>query len=106
MNLRRGFKLWNFNIIESVIETFKVLLNVFYMILSLDMIPINSCVWTRPKEDRQCDMVIWICLALGVALLGSVALLEEVSTYGVELCEIPPIFLEVSFLPFCLLNKM
>jgi hypothetical protein len=46
MNLRRDFKLWTFNGVESVIdyETFEVGQNVFYIILCLGMAPIDSCV--------------------------------------------------------------
>ena len=42
--------------------------------------------------------VVWICLTQGVALLGGVALLEEVCHCWGGLWDLPPSFLEVSFL--------
>jgi hypothetical protein len=41
MNLRRDFKLWTFNIAETVIDcrTFEVELNAFYVMLWIDMLP-------------------------------------------------------------------
>jgi hypothetical protein len=44
MNLRRDLELWTFNIVETAIDygDLEVELNVFYIILCMDMAPIDS----------------------------------------------------------------
>ena len=46
MNLRKDYKFWTFNIVETVIDygTFEVGLNVFFIMLWLGMASIDSCV--------------------------------------------------------------
>jgi hypothetical protein len=48
MNLRKDFKLWNFNIVETAIklwELWNLDYKYFFIVLWLGMVPIDSCVW-------------------------------------------------------------
>ena len=55
--------------------TLEVRLNVFCIMLCLGGTPIDSCL-NKSMGAREWNMMVYICLAQGVALLGGVALLE------------------------------
>jgi hypothetical protein len=46
MNLRKDFELWIFNIVETIVDigTFEVGLDVFFIMVWLDVAPIDSCI--------------------------------------------------------------
>jgi hypothetical protein len=55
--------------------TFEVGLNVFCIMLCLDVTPIDSCL-NKPMGAREWKVMVTICSAQGVAQLEGVALLE------------------------------
>ena len=55
--------------------TFEVGLNVFYTMLCLGMVPIDSCL-DKPMGAREWNVMVCIFLDQGVAPFGGVALLE------------------------------
>ena len=74
INLTRDLELRKVNIVETAIETLEVGVNAFCIILCLGMAPIETCL-DKPMGAREWNVMICICLAQRVAVVG-VALLE------------------------------
>ena len=74
INLIRDFEFRKVNIVETAIGTLEVGVNVFCIILCLGMAPIETCL-DKPMGAREWNVMICICLAQRVAVVG-VALLE------------------------------
>jgi hypothetical protein len=78
MNLRRDFELWTFNSVETDIDygdfgswTKCILHHGMFRYDPHELMCLN-----KPMGAKEWNMIVGICLAQGVALLGGVALLE------------------------------
>ena len=63
-------------------RTLEVELNVLFIMLWQDMATCRLVCLNKSMGAREWNVVVGICLAQGVALLGGVALLEEVCHCG------------------------
>ena len=78
MNLRRDLELWTFNIVETAIdyEDFKSWTKCILHYAMFKYGPHRLMCLNKPMGAREWNVMVCICLAQGVALLGGVALLE------------------------------
>ena len=107
-NLREDFELWTFNIVETAIDSgefWSWTKCIFHYVMF--HYPCRLLFLNKPIGSREWDVVVWIglvpidsCewigLSQGLALLGGVALLEEVSHCGGGIWDPLPSFLEDS----------
>jgi hypothetical protein len=85
MNLRRDFKLWTFNIVESAIGygALKVGLNFFFNYAMCRYGPHRLMCLNKSMGSREWNSMVYICLAQRVALLGSIPCWSRYVTVGV-----------------------
>ena len=78
MNLRRDLELWTFNIVETAIdyEDFESWTKCILHYAMFKYGPHRLMCLNKSMGAREWNVMVCICLAQGVALLGGVALLE------------------------------
>ena len=78
MNLRRDLELWTFNIVATAIdyEDFESWTKCILHYAMFKYGPHRLMCLNKPMGAREWNVMVCICLAQGVALLGGVALLE------------------------------
>jgi hypothetical protein len=81
MNLRRDFDLWTVAMVETAIDEgdfgcWAKCIFVFFYYVMARYGPHGVTCLNKPFGVREWKMIICLCLAQGVALLGGVALLE------------------------------
>ena len=88
MNLRRDSELWTFNIVESAINYGDYVswtkCTFFYYVMGRYG-PHRLICLNKPKGAREWNVMVCMCLALGVALLEGMALLDYMCHCGCEL---------------------
>jgi hypothetical protein len=85
INLRRGFELWTFNIVEPAIDygSFESWTKYILHYAIFRYGPHRLMCLIKPMGAREWNVMVCICLAKGVALLGGVTLWSRCVTVDV-----------------------